>query len=71
MSRARETLACWLRRLAERLDPTPPPATQPERKWVMLGGPDEEEEEKTLTGMVATGELRVQDFWYTTTTGVD
>ena len=70
MSRARETLAGWLRRLAERLDPTPPTATPAERKWVMLGGSDEEEE-LPVTGMVATGELRVQDFWYTTTTGVD
>ncbi len=69
MNRARATLAGWLRRLAERLDPTPPPATPLERKWVMLGGPDEEEE--TLTDMVATGELPTQEFWYTTTTGVD
>lgn len=70
MSRARATLAGWLRRLAERLDPTPPPATQPERKWVMLGAPDEAEE-LSGTNAASTGELRVQDFWYTTTTGVD
>jgi len=70
MRHMRETLACWLRRLAERLDPTPPPATPAERKWVMLGGADEEEE-LPVTGRVATGDLPVQDFWYTTTTGVD
>jgi len=70
MSRARETLACWLRRLAERLDPTPPPAAPPERKWVILGG-SEEEEGLPVTGMVATGELPTQEFWYTTTTGAD
>ena len=70
MSRARATLAGWLRQLAERLDPTPPPATPPERKWVMLGGSDEAEE-LPVTGMVATGELPTQEFWYTTTTGVD
>ena len=70
MSRARATLAGWLRRLAERLDPTPPPATPAERKWVMLGGSGEEEE-LPVTGMVATSELPTQEFWYTTTTGVD
>jgi len=66
----RRALASWLRRLAERLDPTPLPPAPAERKWVMLGG-GSLEEDPPATGMAAAGDLSVQDFWYTTTTGVD
>jgi len=64
----RHALASWLRRLAERLDPTPLPPAPVERKWVILGGSDEE---LPTTGLGVSGELPVQNFWYTTTTGVD